>query len=43
MEITEKERRLIELIRSIGFGEVHITVQDGQPILVGEVHKSIKL
>ncbi|ATW27571.1 DUF2292 domain-containing protein [Candidatus Formimonas warabiya] len=43
LEITEKERRLIELLRSTGFGEVRITVQNGQPILVEEVHKSIKL
>ncbi|WP_214658885.1 DUF2292 domain-containing protein [Candidatus Formimonas warabiya] len=43
MVVTEKERRLIELLRSTGFGEVHVTVQNGQPVLVEEVHKSIKL
>ncbi|ATW27560.1 DUF2292 domain-containing protein [Candidatus Formimonas warabiya] len=42
-EITEKERKLIELLRSTGFGEVRVTIQDGQLVQVEEIHKSIKL
>jgi len=42
-ELSEKEKKLIELIRSTGYGEIRITVQDGQPIQVEEVKKSIKL
>jgi hypothetical protein len=41
--LTEKERKLIDLIRSTGYGEIRIAVQDGEPIRVEEVKKSIKL
>ncbi len=42
-ELTEKGKKLIDLIRSIGYGEIRVTVRDGDPILVEEVKKSIKL
>lgn len=42
-EITAKERKLIDLLRSTEFGEVRIIIQNGQPILAEEVRKSIKL
>jgi len=43
MVVVEKEKKLIELIRSIGYGEIRITIQDRLPIRVEEVKKSIKL
>jgi hypothetical protein len=42
-EITEKERKLVELLRNTEFGEVRVIIQNGQPVLVEEVYKSIKL
>jgi len=42
-ELSEKEKKLIDLIRSTGYGEIRVTVRDGQPIQVEEVKKSIKL
>ena len=40
---TEKERRLIELIRELGYGEVRIFVAEGQPVRAEEVKRSVKL
>ena len=39
---TEKEMRLIELIRELGYGEVRIFVADGQPVRAEEIKKSVK-
>ncbi len=41
--LTEKERKLIQLLREIRFGEVHLHMADGQPVRIEEVKKSIKL
>ena len=43
MELTEKEEKLISLIREMKFGDIQIYVADGQPIRLEEVRKSIKL
>lgn len=40
---TEKEDKLLQLIREIKFGELHIYIADGQPVRVEEIKKSIKL
>lgn len=40
---TEKELKLLEVIRSIEYGEIRIVVQDGKPIRIEEIKKSIKL
>lgn len=42
-ELSEKEKRLIKLVRNTGYGEIHITVREGQPVQVEEVKKSIML
>ncbi|EGS30165.1 MAG: DUF2292 domain-containing protein [Peptoniphilus sp. oral taxon 375] len=42
-EISERENKLLNLIRQTSFGEVKIIIQDGEPIRVEEVKKSIKL
>lgn len=41
--LTEREKKLIELIHSMEYGEVNIFVQQGQPVRVEEVKRSIKL
>ena len=42
-DLTAKEKRLLEIIRGIEFGEVRIVVTDGVPTRVEEIKKSIKL
>lgn len=39
---TEKEQQLLDLIRELGFGEVHIFVANGQPVRAEEIKKSVK-
>jgi hypothetical protein len=41
--LTTREANLIRIIRSIKYGEIKIIVQEGQPIRVEEIKKSIKL
>ncbi|MBF8982530.1 DUF2292 domain-containing protein [Lutibacter sp. B2] len=43
MQVNEKEKKLIELIRNIEYGDLKIVVQDKNPIRVEEIKKSIKL
>ena len=38
----EKEQQLLNLIRELGFGEVHIFVANGQPVRAEEIKKSVK-
>lgn len=40
---TEKELKLMEIIRSTEYGEIRIVVQEGKPIRIEEIKKSIKL
>lgn len=42
-KLNEKEKKLIELIRRTGYGEIRIIVRDGQPVQVEEVKRSVKL
>ena len=39
---TEKEEKLLQLIRELKFGEIHIYVADGQPVRAEEIKKSVK-
>jgi len=43
MMLTEKEARLIEIIRNLDFGEVRVVIQDGVPTRLEEIKRSIKL
>jgi hypothetical protein len=43
MMLTEKEARLIEIIRKLDFGEVRVVVQDSVPTRLEEIKRSIKL
>ena len=39
---TEREEKLLQLIRELKFGEIHIHVADGQPVRAEEIKKSVK-
>lgn len=41
--LSDQEKRLIEIIHDIRYGELHIIVADGKPIRIEEIKKSIKL
>ena len=41
--LTKAEKQLIELLRSLEFGELRIMVKDSKPIRVEEIRRSIKL
>ncbi|MBR5230249.1 MAG: DUF2292 domain-containing protein [Firmicutes bacterium] len=43
IKLTEKEARLIEIIRRLDFGEIRIVIQDGVPTRLEEIKRSIKL
>ncbi len=43
LRMSDKEQRLIALLRGIQYGEVKIVIQDGVPIRIEEIKKSIKL
>ena len=40
---TKEEKKLIELIRKIDFGEARVVMIDGKPTRIEEIKKSIKL
>lgn len=42
-KLTEKEAKLLAIIRKMDFGEVSVVVTDGVPTRVEEIKKSIKL
>ena len=39
---SEKEEKLLNMIRELGFGQIVIYVADGQPVRAEEIRKSIK-
>ncbi len=41
--LNEQEKRLLEMIREMNYGELRIFVSDGKPVRVEEIKKSIKL
>jgi len=41
--LNEKEKKLIRIIRELGFGEIKVIINDGKPIRVEELVKSVKL
>ena len=43
MQLSEKEEKLIRLIRELKFGELRLFIADSQPVRLEEVKKSIKL
>lgn len=43
MKLSAKEKKIIEIIRSTMYGQSKILMQEGQPVRVEEVTKSINL
>ena len=43
LELTEKEKKLLELIRKLDYGEIKVVIVNNQPETVEEMKKSIKL
>ena len=43
LEITEKEKKILETIRNLDYGEVRVVVTGGVPTRIEEIKKSIKL
>ena len=41
--LTKAEKQLIQIIRSLDFGEVRVMIKDSKPIRVEEIRKSIQL
>ena len=41
--ITKAERQILELIRSLDYGEIRIMIKDRKPIRVEEIRRSIQL
>ncbi len=39
---TEKEEKLLSLIRELKFGEMLVYIADGQPVRAEEIKKSVK-
>ena len=39
----EKEKKLLEFIRELQYGEVTIKVQDGLPVMIERVKEKVKL
>lgn len=39
----EREQKLLDVIHEIGFGEIKVIINDGRPVRIEEVRKSIKL
>ncbi len=43
LELTEKERKLIEFIRELEFGSLTVEVQRGEPVVIRQPVKTVKL
>ncbi|MBQ7769363.1 MAG: DUF2292 domain-containing protein [Oscillospiraceae bacterium] len=41
--LTKAEKQLIQIIRSLDYGEVRVMIKDRNPIRVEEIRKSIQL
>lgn len=41
--LTRHEQKLLEIIRSLDYGEVRVVITDGTPTRIEEIKKSIKL
>lgn len=41
--LSQAEKKLIQVIRSLDFGEVRVMIKDNKPIRVEEIRKSIQL
>lgn len=42
-DLESREKRLIDYIRAIGYGEINVVIQNGLPTRISEYKRSIKL
>lgn len=42
-ELTGREKQLVEFMRQLGWGEILLRVEDGQPVLIYEAIRTYKL
>lgn len=43
MVLTKAEKQLIEVVRSLDYGEIRVMIKDSHPIRVEEIRRSIQL
>lgn len=43
IKISEKEAKVLEILRKLDYGELLVTVKSGVPVHIEEIKKSIKL
>ena len=41
--LSEQEKKIIEILHEMNYGELKIVVQDGVPVRIDEIRKSIKI
>ena len=41
--LTPQEEKLIRLVRTIDYGEIHVMIKESKPIRVEQISRSIKL
>ncbi|MDR1914192.1 MAG: DUF2292 domain-containing protein [Clostridiales bacterium] len=41
--LTDAEKKVIAVMRDVKFGKIEVVIQDGAPIRVDEIRKSIKI
>lgn len=41
--LTEQEKQILSLMRSVNYGELRIVINAGKPVRVEEIRKSIQL
>jgi len=42
-KLSEQEEKIIDILREIKYGEIKIVIQDGVPVRIDEIRKSIKI
>ena len=43
VRLEREEVKLLKFIRTLGYGSIELTVQDGKPVLIKQAVKTIKL
>jgi hypothetical protein len=41
--LSDREKKVIRILREVKYGEIKVVVQDGIPVRMDEVRKSIKI
>ncbi len=43
IQVTEQEKRVLEMMRAIAYGEIRILINAEKPVRVEEIRRSVKL